>query len=207
MIPIFRASVRSDASSSRTPKRRIGSASPRNALPIAMIVSSGDALLNDARSAESSTSSLENPTSSSPDNPAALPKIANWAAASIACCLDCPSDVAAVSAHSSICPAPSSKISPVLVMVSFKLEAFWIASLIPPTADLIPVIASLIAPKPRASAAPAAAMPEKLVFIEELACFVFRSILSTLALALLMVLVKPLSVAPKSTLMPAIVYP
>ena len=66
-------------------------------------------------------------------------------------------------------------------------------------------MASWMPPKPMASAAPAFTMDAKLVFIEVPACFTFFSIPSTLPLTFWMVLVKPASVAPKSTLIPDMV--
>jgi hypothetical protein len=60
MIPRLRAACLSDASLSKTPYRRNGSASPRNADPIALIASCGDVLLNEERSEASLTKSIEN---------------------------------------------------------------------------------------------------------------------------------------------------
>ena len=66
---------------------------------------------------------LENSTSASPESPADLPNTANDAAASIACFLLCPIDVAAVDAHDSICPADLPNRTPVLLTVSLRSDA------------------------------------------------------------------------------------
>ena len=70
------------------------------------------------------------------------------AAASIACCLDCPSLVAAVAANLLIASADSPKITPTLDWVSARLEAAFTAS--------TPI---LIAIAPAAAAAAARATP------------------------------------------------
>ena len=101
----------------------MGSASPRNADPMALIASSGLVLKNDAISEASWTFCLEKSTSASPDRPADLPNTANDAAASIACFLLCPIDVAAVDAHASIFDADCPNRTPVLLTVSFRSDA------------------------------------------------------------------------------------
>jgi hypothetical protein len=80
MIPNSNAAWRNEASSSKTPYWRNGSASPRKAEPIALIACSGDVLLKEAKSDESFTKSIENLLKSLPLNPADFPNVANVAA-------------------------------------------------------------------------------------------------------------------------------
>ena len=69
------------ASFNKTPKRLNGSASPRNAEPIALMASSGVVLLKLARSADKEIKSVVNVANWSPAKPAALPNVPNVPAA------------------------------------------------------------------------------------------------------------------------------
>ena len=86
--PNAKASFLSVASLSKIPYLLIGSASPRNAAPIAWIASSGEVLLNEAKSDASFTKPIENLDKSLPVNPAALPSVAKVDAAATACLRD-----------------------------------------------------------------------------------------------------------------------
>ena len=87
------------------------------------MASSGLVLLNDARSVAKAVVCLEKATRSCPARPADFPKIPNVDAASRACCLDCPSAVAAESDHPSRESADFPKISFTFDWVSIKSPA------------------------------------------------------------------------------------
>ena len=128
IIPNDNADWRNEASSSKTPYALKGSASPRKAEPIALIACSGVVLLNEARSDDSFTKSIENLFKSCPLKPADFPNVANVAAASNACCFVCPSDVAAPSANFSMSLAVAPNNTLTFEIVSPKSLAALTAS-------------------------------------------------------------------------------
>ena len=95
---------------------------------MALIASSGLELLNDARSADRVTRSVEKSTRFSSASPAAFPNWANVAAASRAIVSVCPRAVTLVSANSRIESAESPKITATLFWVSIRSEAAFTAS-------------------------------------------------------------------------------
>jgi hypothetical protein len=109
------------------------------------MASSGEVLLNEAKSEANTVKSVENLTRSAPAKPADLPNTAKVVAASKACCFDCPRLVAVVAAKASICFALSPKISPALAMVSDRSLAAIIASLPYFTANAAPAAVAAIA--------------------------------------------------------------
>ena len=122
-MPNAIASAFSVASLSNTPNLRIGSASPRNADPIALIASSGVVLLNDARSDARVVNLLLKFAKSWPPNPAALPKVPNVPAACKTADADWPIALAAVLEKSSTDFAPAPKITFTFDMFSSRSDA------------------------------------------------------------------------------------
>ena len=149
MIPNSKAAWRNEASSNKTPYWRNGSASPRNADPMALMACSGEVLLKEARSDESFTKSIENLLKSLPLNPADFPNVANVAAASNACCFVWPSEDAAPSANFSMSSAVSPNKTPTFEIVSDKSDAALTAS----TPILIAIAPAAAATAAKASAA------------------------------------------------------
>ena len=129
---------------------------------------SGDVLLNDAKSEASVTKSVEKLASASPVNPAALPKVAKVAAASSACCLVCPRDVAAPSANFSIFLAVSPKRTPTLETVSDRSDAALTASI--PT-----LTAKVPAATAAAAKAAAATLPKFASLLEDVSTSLFAA--------------------------------
>ena len=89
---------------------------------------SGVVLLNDAKSDDSFTKSIENLLRSFPLSPADRPNVANVAAASKACCFVCPSDVAAPEANFSMSLAVSPNKTLTFEIVSPRSLAAFTAS-------------------------------------------------------------------------------
>ena len=100
-MPSSVAACFSVASSSSTPNLRNGSASPRSAEPKAVIASSTEVLLNDAKSDANVTRFVLKSLKSLPARPADLPKMANVPAAFNAAVSDKPKAVLAVRANAS----------------------------------------------------------------------------------------------------------
>ena len=123
-MPSSVAAAFSVASSSSTPNLRNGSASPRNAEPSALIASSTDVLLNDARSLARVTNSILKSDKSLPARPADLPKVANVPAAANAAVSDSPKARFAVSAKFSTSLEMAPNTTVFLLIASLKSDAF-----------------------------------------------------------------------------------
>ena len=102
---------------------RNGSASPRSAEPKAVIASSTEVLLNEAKSAARVTSSVAKSDKSLPAKPADLPNIANVPAAASAAVSLMPKAVLAVRANPSTSLDIAPKTTVFLLIASLKSEA------------------------------------------------------------------------------------